>query len=220
MKKKILVLVEGQTEETFVRDILYPYFFNNGLALIPKLATTKRVKVGPDFKGGIVSYNKVKNDLLRLLGDSSATAVTTMIDFYGFSSIVPFRNEMQGNTCYERVDSLEVKFREDIDNLKFIPYLQLHEFEALIFVSPQITANAMLIPDKEQTINSIKNAFNSPEEIDDNPSTIPSRRIISVFKNYQKAWHGPMITKRIGLNALRQECEHFNNWITCLENLI
>ena len=136
--KKILILVEGQTEESFVRDILLPHLETKGIYCIPKLATTKRVKSGPNYKGGVVSYGKLKIDIKNLLYDSSATVVTTMIDYYGFSSIVPFRESIKGSSCFERVKSLEKLFREDINHNRFLPYLQLHEFEALVFVSLEV----------------------------------------------------------------------------------
>ncbi len=219
LMSKVLILVEGQTEETFVRDILAPYLSRKGVYCIPKLATTKRVKSGSDFKGGITSYPKIKDDILRLLHDSSAALVTTMIDFYGFASNVPFRDAVEGNTCFERVSSLEALFKKDINNPRFFPYLQLHEFEAMVFVSPGAVALTLRERDKESRVTSIKREFNSPEEIDDNPETTPSKRLTKVFPSYQKPLHGPLIAKRIGFEAIRKECSHFNRWVEHLENL-
>jgi hypothetical protein len=216
---KVLILVEGQTEETFIRDTLAPHLSLKGVYCIPTLATTKRVKSGPDFKGGIVSYEKARNDIKRLLQDTSADLVTTMIDYYGFSITVPFRESIQGNSCFERVKSLEVLFKEDIGHPGFFPYLQLHEFEALVFVSPQEVAGSLMDFSKETKLTQIKNKFNSPEEIDDKPETIPSRRISEIFPTYRKTLHGPLIVKRIGFEKIRNECRHFDQWITRLEQL-
>ncbi len=217
--KTILILVEGQTEESFVRDILYPHLEKKNIYCISKLATTKREKSGPDFKGGIVSYGKLKFDIKQLLKDTSVVAVTTMIDYYGFSSKVPFEDDIKGGSCFERVIRLEKKFKEDIGHKKFLPYIQLHEFEAMVFVSPEVVAAAFKQEDKEAEINKIKSSFKTVEEINDNPATIPSRRLLKIFPGYQKTLHGPLIVKRTGLETIRKECSHFNQWLTQLENL-
>lgn len=219
MMKKILILAEGQTEEAFIKNLLAPYLWNKNIFCIPKIARTKRVKSGFQFKGGIVSYEKVKNDINRLLQDSSAAMVTTMIDYYGFSDIVPYKNSVKGRTCFERIHCLEELFRKDIDNSKFLPYLQLHEFEAMLFVSPEAAAETLLEPRKAADIFKIKNKFKSPEEIDDNPSSAPSKRFYGIFPGYEKVLDGPVIIGKIGLEKIRKECAHFNRWITALEKL-
>jgi len=82
--KRVLVLVEGQTEERFVKGQLQPHLWPMGVDPQPKIATTKRVKTGPDFKGGVITFSQAENDLRRLLNDSGASSVTTLLDFYGF----------------------------------------------------------------------------------------------------------------------------------------
>ncbi|MFH1288312.1 MAG: DUF4276 family protein [bacterium] len=216
--KKIHILVEGQTEETFVKRVFLPYF-GDKLYCNPVIAKTKRVKSGLTFKGGITSYDKVKNDIMRLLQDNSACIITTMIDYYGFFSIVPYKDLIQGNTCFDRVASLENLFQKDINNPRFIPYLQLHEFEALVFVSPEEIRKVFNNRKKVNEIFEIKKQFHSTEEINNNPNTIPSKRLSDIFPSYQKTLHGPLITNRIGLNAIRKECKHFNLWMEKLENL-
>ncbi len=133
---KVLVLVEGQTEETFVREILASHLSALGVYPIAKLATTKRVKSGPDFKGGITSYARFKKDVMRLLGDTSAALVTTMIDFYGLPTGFPGRGTMPSGSCYVQAAYVEQEIRQDIQHPRFLPYLALHEFEALLFVDP------------------------------------------------------------------------------------
>lgn len=65
--KRVLVLVEGRTEERFIKDVLRPALWSAGLDATPRIAVTKRVKRGPDVKGGVTDYQKVENDLRRLL---------------------------------------------------------------------------------------------------------------------------------------------------------
>lgn len=83
MTKKIIILVEGQTEERFAKGILAPYLLTKKIVLAVTILNTKTVKDGANFKGGIINYDKVKNDLTRLFHDSSAKLVTTMFDYYG-----------------------------------------------------------------------------------------------------------------------------------------
>jgi hypothetical protein len=87
--KRVLMLVEGQTEETFVKELLAPHLWALGVAPIPTLAVTKRVKSGPNFKGGLVSYGQARNQVVRLLGDKDAAAVTTMFDLNGLPDDFP-----------------------------------------------------------------------------------------------------------------------------------
>ena len=217
--KKVLILVEGQAEETFAREALGPYLSGRGVYPQAKLATTKRVKSGSDFKGGIVSYGKVKNDIIRLLGDTNAEVVTTMIDFYGLPDSFPGRRTMPAGSCYAQVAYLEEEFRKDINHHKFLPYLMLHEFEAMLFVAPEEIAQAFPNINKYAELTAVKAEFGSPEEIDDDPKTAPSRRIQGFFPGYQKTLDGPLIILEIGLDRIRSECPYFNYWIESLERL-
>lgn len=216
--KYILALVEGQTEETFIRDVLNPYLVSRNIFLIPKIITTKRVKKGPDFKGGITNYQKVKKEVQLLLGDTSKAAVTTMIDFYGLPNDFPGVSSNQETNCYSRVSYVEEKFSEDISHRKFVPFLTLHEFEAYLFVSPAIIANAFPDENAERGLTRIRNAFATPEEINERNCTHPSARIRSLLPSFRKVLHGPMITTRIGLELIKNECSHFNDWISTLES--
>jgi hypothetical protein len=129
--KKVLIYVEGQTEETFVRDVLAPYLWQTcQIILTPTLAHTKRTKSGQTFKGGIVSYEQVKGDIQKLLGDSSAALVTTMIDYYDLPNNFPGKASLPKGTPYDRVRHLEKAFANDIGHPRFLPFLVLHEFEA------------------------------------------------------------------------------------------
>lgn len=89
MMKKILILVEGQTEARFVKQVLNPYISKCSLFFISVIIATKRLKTGEKKKGGISSYKKIRRDLIGLLQDTSVVAVTTMIDFYGLPNDFP-----------------------------------------------------------------------------------------------------------------------------------
>ena len=219
MVRKVLVYVEGQTEETFVKRVLVPHLNPMGIALIPILAKTKRTKAGSQFKGGITSYEKTRREILRLLGDTSAALVTTMIDLYGLPKEFPGRDALPAGTCYERVARLEQEFGADIGLRRFQPYLQLHEFEAVVFVAPPEVARVFPVPDKHAELAAICAQFASPEEIDDGEATAPSKRLRALFPGYQKALHSPLIAQRTGLAAIREQCRHFDEWLIRVEHL-
>jgi hypothetical protein len=217
--KRVLVLVEGFTEERFVKDVLAPHLWTKGKDAIPKVATTKRVKRGPDFKGGITDYQKVENDLRRLLGDTGATAVTSFIDYYALPSDFPGYSTRPPGPPAARVRYVEGEWAKKINHAKFRPFIMLHEFEALVFVKPTEVCRALHQPGTLPDVESIRRAFSTPEEINDDPVTAPSKRLEQLFVGYQKPFHGPLVTNRVGLAALRAECPHFNDWVTWLEGL-
>ena len=218
--KKVLILVEGQTEERFVKDVLQPYLWDVGVNLEPKIATTKRVRCGPDFLGGITCFQKVENDIRRLLGDSDAALITTLVDYYGLPHDFPGIQHLQGKNSRERAREIEVALEHHFDAApRFTAYLMIHEFEALLFSDPTVLAEVMNVPSSHAQLQAIRNEFSTPEDINDNPPTTPSRRVLSLFPGYRKRVHGPLTTGRIGLDTMRSECEHFNEWLNKLEQL-
>lgn len=215
--KKILILVEGQTEENFVNSILCPFFIDKNIYITPVIVATKRVKSGPNFKGGITSYHKVKNDLSRLLKDSSVGLVTTMIDFYGLPSDFPGMEMLNRTTNMNKVSFLEQSFEADINSPKFKAFFLKHEFESLLFSKPEEIAKKLTAKSKTAKLLKIRNGFNTPEDINNNPATAPSKRILKLFPDYDKVSDGSIIADRIGLDKIRSECSRFNNWLTLLE---
>ena len=204
---RVLVFVEGQTEETFVRDLLVPYFSRLGIYLTPILAQTS-----PGHKGGIVSYGKVKHQLTRLCRQDQGAYVTTMMDYYGLPNDFPGLDGRVAD-AHEQVMRLELALQQDIDAPNFIPNLMLHEFEALLFSAPEKIAEwlddqALLAP-----MAAIRGAFATPEHINNSPQTAPSKRILALVPHYKKTVDGPLIAEDIGLDAIRAQCPHFNNWI-------
>jgi len=216
--KKVLVLCEGQTEETFVNRILSPHLVARQVCLIPTLLKTKRVKSGTTFKGGVTSYEKLRQDVRRLLRDSSAVLVTTLLDYYGLPPDFPGKSTLRGGTPHRRVEHLERAFAQDIGDARFLPYLMLHEFEALLFVRPREIFETLNQPVSSALLE-VASSHNSPEEINEGQTTHPAARIQQYARVYRKALHGPLIVERIGLPSLRSKCPHFDQWLIRLEAL-
>ena len=224
---RVKVLVEGQTEESFVNKLLADHLAQRGVLLTSILLTTKRVKnrdvreramPGRRFKGGITTYSNVKLDVRSTLDDKQAI-VTTMIDFYGLPGDFPGMNLLPPGNGYERVLHLEKAFADDIGIHRFRPFLALHEYEALLFSCPKEIAAAFPEQTVEAPLQAIRNEFASPEDINQGPTSHPAARIMNHVTGYRKPFHGTLIAERIGLTQIRSECSHFSEWVTWLESL-
>lgn len=226
--KYINIIAEGSSEEAFVNDVLVHHF-----AQMNKFVSVRKIETGWDrinnkpAKGGLLKYIKLRNDILRWIQSDRGkqdTWYTTFVDLYAFpkDSLSPYTPQLQTIVNpYQKITALEAAIAQDINHPNFIPYVQLHEFEALLMVEPDRLLG--MYPDGQTGITRLKRDINgmNPEEINESPQTAPSKRIIQHLPDYegQKAQVGPMVAQDIGLNLLRQKCPHFNEWITALENL-
>jgi hypothetical protein len=221
---RLHIIVEGQTEETFVKKLLVDELALFGVYADARLVETgrKRAKV---FKGGAMSYAKIRRDIERWMNSDqrSDAYFTTMFDLYALPSDFPGFDEAKKKTDpYARVGHLEEALAMDLVHPRFVPYLQLHEFEALLFAAPE--RFEVVFIEEQRSIDALREiqaCFNSPELIDDGEDTAPSKRIISVIPKYkdQNASAGPLIASAIGLPKLKQECAHFSSWLDRLLNL-
>ena len=226
--KNLHIIVEGSSEETFVNDVLVKHF-----AALSIFLSTRRIKTGWDriknkpAKGGLLKYIKFRNDVLRWIESDRGRAntfYTSFIDLYAFpkDSESPYTQQIQNIVDpYQKITALEVAIGQNINLPTFIPYVQLHEFEALLLVDPDRLLT--MYPDGQTGITRLKRDIGqtNPEEINESPETAPSKRIIQYLPDYegQKAQVGPLVAEDIGLNLLRQKCPHFNDWINKLENI-
>lgn len=217
---RVLVSVEGQTEETFVREVLSKHLWDFNISLESVTITTHRVKQGPNFKGGVLSYAQANREIRRLLNDSNAIAVTTMYDLFHLPNDFPGQDTRPGGDGRAKARHLENAFQQDIGSRRFRSYLQVHEFEALLFVNPIRTANLFTgVNNLARELQNIREDFPTPEDINDNPMTAPSKRILALYPRYEKPLYGTIIALEVGLDAIRAECPHFNEWLAWLESL-
>jgi hypothetical protein len=223
---KIYIVTEGQTETRFVKEMLIPWFAPEKFVLIPCTVVTKiDKKAGKQYKGGISSYAKVKNDIKRCLSYTSQSnvIVTTMLDYYHLPDDTPGYNDVQRvSDPYEKVACIEDAIKADIQKnipnpAMFVPYLQLHEFEALLFCNLDVLANHFF-ENNIQALYQALSQFKNPELINESEQTAPSKRILRCISNFDKVTDGVDIACKIGLDVLRKKCVHFNEWITKLEN--
>ena len=212
--RRVLVLTEGQTEEAFIKHVLQPHLWQHDISVEPKIVMTKRVIGGANFKGG-GDAQKILADARRLLGDTDAVAVTTLFDFYGFPSNLPSVTR----NIYRDIDLLTQSIDNAVANVRFKTYLQRHEFEAFLFVDPQVTADVARKPDKAATLLQQRSQFETVEDINLDPTLAPSKRLTAALGPYSKPLTGSLVTQRIGIDRLRAECPRFANWLQWLASL-
>lgn len=173
---------------------------------------------GGSFRGGVTSIGKFENDAKRLLATTGAALVTTMLDYYRLPTDFPCMATRPEGSPLVRVRHVEAALWRHFGGQRdFLPYLALHEFEALLFSSIDELPKTLVAPAKAEGFAAIRKGFVTPEDINERPGHGPSDRILALFPGYRKRLHGPATARRIGLDKLRSECTHFNDWLAALE---
>lgn len=217
------ILCEGHTEERFVKDVFKPYLQGDGIVVKSRLLVTSRKK---DASGGLLSYKQAKKDLelwMREVSNRNSEThyFTTMFDLYALPDNFPGTIQSKSIAdAYARVENIENAFGADINSSNFIPYIQLHEFEALLFCD--IEKLSKYYPKCLKEIEKLKETLHSyqdnPELIDNSPETAPSKRIIKAIEGkrlykYNKPISGARVAAAIGMPELLHHCLHFRKWI-------
>ena len=228
---RLLVLVEGVTEETFVNDVLAwhlraQHLPSSGLENISaKLMGKARSRAQ---RGGVRGWPEIKKEILRHLKADPDVFLTLMVDYYGMPAAGarawPGREHAANLPFEKKADFVEDALNKEIeaelgDVRRFIPFVVMHEFEALLFSDCGRFAHAIEQPHLAEKFQVIRGEFGCPEEINDSPTTHPSQQIICLFPEYEKPLHGNFAVLEIGLERIRGECPHFGAWLERLENL-
>lgn len=224
MSIRLHFIVEGQTEETFVKNTLVPHLAGRGIWADARCVQTSR-KRGVKHRGGLSGYVQVRKDITNWTkqdGNPDAR-FTTMFDLYALPREFPgYDAATQRADPLQRAAALEEALAQDIGDHRFVPYIQVHEFEALLLADPaKLDSQFPDDVDGIRRLGEMASRCESPEHIDDGSATAPSKRIIREIPAYdgQKASAGPIVAARIGLSILRARCIHFGRWIDRLEAL-
>ncbi|EII2403784.1 DUF4276 family protein [Vibrio parahaemolyticus] len=215
------VICEGQTEESFVNELLVEPFAHKGIYLKPALIGR------PGHKGGNFKFERLAPDVeKRLLADRNCYC-TTFFDFYGLPATFPGKSAVNATaTVQDKANALQDALNEKLvekigeDAMRrFIPYVQMYEFEGLLFSDPQKMAQGMDRSDLVQAFTDIAGAFDTPEQINNSPQTAPSKRIESLVWGYEKPLLGTLAALEVGLDKMREQCPLFDAWLKKIEAL-
>uniref|UniRef100_C6DZ01 DUF4276 family protein n=1 Tax=Geobacter sp. (strain M21) TaxID=443144 RepID=C6DZ01_GEOSM len=217
---EIVALVEGKTEQIFIQDLVSPYLSPKGIYIIP-IQISK-----PGQKGGDVKFSRVQNDIGIHLKQRSDTYLTLFVDYYGINVDWPGLNKAKieatpagkaaqvNSATKDKVNSLFGYFDSE---RRFIPYVAMYEFEALLFSGPEHLAEQLQVP--RRSIDKILEQCGEPERINDSQQTAPSKRLESLTSRFKKTSTGLAVAKAIGLPRIRERCLIFNEWLSEIERL-
>jgi len=213
---RMYVICEGPTEEMFIKDVVSAWFNPKDISLIP-------ISIG-----GNVSYQRLFKHLQNLLLRDKTSYCTTFFDFYGSREDFPGKqaaNEKSNITekagCL--LSGFSAKLQSDLGAeplRRFIPYVQMYEFEGLLFSDTKAFADGINQQRLKNNLADIRIKFTTPEHINNSCETAPSKRIIKLFPEYEKPLHGTLAALEIGLDAIRKECLLFDAWLKQIEALL
>lgn len=207
-------MVEGQTEEAFVNEVLRPELSLRGVYVTATRITTSR-NAHRVNKGGFVNFEHLERDVKRLLSSDQNRYVGCMVDLYRLPKNVPRHSDaLAYSDPYEKVRFLEQALGSHFGSNRFIPFVQLHEFESLLYSDPEstkgVTGNVHL---SIAMVSALAQVDGNPELVNETPEGAPSKRLTAVFPKYQKVVHGVQIAKIVGLQNMRMKCSHFSAWV-------
>lgn len=205
--KRVAIVSEGDSEVEFVKQVLGPHLKASGVVT---------VAMKPSGQGGNISVDRLAPVMAKLSWNFDV--VTSLVDFYGF------RGKLPGESATDleaRIDAgVRLHNPQHTVTVPQFAYVQRHEFEALLF-SALAAFNVIpgLPPEALSTLEQVVQQFETPEDINDDRNTAPSRRIALAVPTFRKRLHGPAIAKEIGLAAIRDACPRFHAWVSRLESL-
>jgi hypothetical protein len=227
---RLLVHVEGQTEEGFVNEILRDFLLASDYdSVSARIVGNARLR---RLRGGIRPWPSVRRDIISHLNEDPGCVATTMVDYYGLPSEGvgewPGRAKASRLTPTKRAPFVESALLKDLVSElgnrgnpdRFVPFVVIHEFEGLLFSDCAAFSNGIGRPDLEADFKAIRNQFPTPEEIDDSPVTAPSKRVQALLPGYEKPLLGILAVLQIGLARIRAECPHFSDWLDKLESRV
>lgn len=221
---RLLLTVEGQTEQAFAVDALGPHLaaFNVYIEK-PRLTGTNKRRKGRIPQGGMNKFQHPLEDIRKWMREveSPDARFSMMVDLYSLPKDFPgYDNAMVSSDPYEQAKVLEEALAAELGDRRFIPYLQVHEFEALVLSKPEVFCDWFENAQRSAAALAAEcSSYDSPELIDHGKETHPKARIRKHFRDYDENVDGPMLAKEIGLASIRSKCPHFDRWLKKLEEL-
>ena len=221
--KEIFIACEGETEEAFVKNLLYYEFCLKGVILRPL-----RISTSPRGKGGALKRQRVFRFLRNTLREQRNTYVTTFFDLFSLPNDFPgLESISQATDPLDRAKKIERAFHNAVVREiecrpeRFFPHIQPYEFEALLFSD---TTGFVKAEPKWKAfagkLSIIRESSTSPEHINNGINSHPSALLRDLLRpRYKKVMHGTRVSTEIGISRMRSECQHFNGWLKRIENL-
>jgi len=212
---RVYVVVEGPTEESFIKNVLAQVLWPRQVYVTPIILGTS------GHKGGNTNYARVKRDIVVLLKQDQSAYCSTMLDFYGLGRGYPGMPLEPNLPNLDKVARVERAVKEDIvaqvphlrPDVRFLPYLQLHEYEGLLFSDPVAFAAGIGQRGLAEAFERIRGGFATPEDINDDAHTAPSKQVLGAYPAYRKVLHGTLAAQAVGIERMRRECPHFRDWV-------
>jgi len=213
--KRLYIIVEGQTEQEFIKTMIAPYMQQFGINSVTPII----IRTSKTGRGGFVNYQHLKNDAIRLLSSPQQDFIVSMfVDFFRCPEVPHKERWSIKGTHLEQVAEMEKCIAEDINDIRFIPYIQLHEFEALLFASNKGFVTFFTDEQKDKT-QGIIDSYGNPENINSSPQGAPSKRLLAIKNDYDKVIEGNLIALEVGIQKILEKCPRFNAWISKLIDL-
>ena len=210
---RLCIICEGQTELGFVEKLLVPHLRTFGIYTYPSLLKTRSGKQG----GGSVSVRRLGEHIRNEY--RNVNFLTTLVDYYGFKDI---KGRTKAKLEQDIRNEAEALIGQRFEAHYVRPYVQMHEFEALLFSDiSKFELHDHWDNEAEKRLQRICDAFETPEDINNSPRTAPSKRLNDIFSGYgnNKTLYGPLIAEDIGLDKIREKCPLFDQWVGELEQL-
>jgi hypothetical protein len=217
---EVVVLVEGPTEQRFIKQLLAPYMAERGVYLTPIIFDK------PGEKGGDIKFARAKNDIGKHLKQRGETWITLLVDYYGIRGDWPgYAESKQQMDHTGKAAIMNQATAEEVQKLfpgqnpmtRYIPYVSMHEIEALYFSDPACLARMLGV--NQRLIDEILAECGEPEKINDHNTTAPSKRLEALSDRFKKTATGIAIATEIGIPKMRSSCPLFDAWLTKLEAL-
>lgn len=215
--KRVVIVVEGQTEQEFVNQCIAPYMFHK--YGIPSVSA--RLIGTPGHKGGAVKYIRLKKDLDILIREND-TIISTFIDFFKLGNDFPETTSCQTHKdISQRITCLEQALADATNSRFFIPYIQKYEFEALLF-SSESGFRKYFGQNGCKELEEVNRQFANPEDI--NSTQPPSYRLVDIVGRhenfaYRKVLYGNILALEIGIEIMMIRCSRFADWIARLGHM-
>lgn len=212
---RLLIHVEGQTEEDFVNEVLRSHLVSEGYHSVgARIVGNARLR---QRRGGIRPWPSVRRDIINHLREDQDCVATTMVDYYGLPQTAP--GEWPGRVRAKSLRGIEEKalcvqdavladlvteMGNRLDSDRFVPFVVMHEFEGLLFSDCAAFSRSIGRGDLEVSLRAIRNDFTTPEEINDSPVTAPSKRVVALVPGYEKPLLGILLCWRLACRVFEQ----------------